>query len=100
MKTRANRLKDILAEISRLEEQRDAVEAEAKRSTERLKELSSRKVDFSPNASAGDRGTVKELGALATALNEESTTLSHTKAVAEDAFRELDRIILEAEVRH
>jgi dsDNA-specific endonuclease/ATPase MutS2 len=100
METKAKALREISDEISRLEKQRGAAETEAEAAAERLKEISSRKGAFTPNASVSERGIAKELEALATALDEESASLSRTKAIAEDAVREIDRLILEAEVRH
>jgi hypothetical protein len=94
----------ISAEISSLKEQRHAAQAEAERADKRLKELSGRKAPLSSGTFSGEREGKGELHAamedLADVLNKESAVLSRTKALAEDAARELDRLILEAEVRY
>jgi hypothetical protein len=94
----------ISAEISSLKEQRHAAHAEAERAAERLKELSGRKAPLMSDTFSGDReGRGKLLAAmddLADVLDKESAVLSRTKALAEEAARELDRLILEAEVRY
>jgi hypothetical protein len=94
----------ISAEISSLKEQRHAAYAEAKRADERLKELSGRKAPLLSGTFSGEReGRGELLGAmddLADVLDKESAVLSRTKALAEEAARELDRLILEAEVRY
>jgi len=97
-------LKKISAEISRLKEQREATQKEAERAGERLKELSDRKSAFAPDTLSGERGVADELattmGGLVEALDEESEALSRTKARAEEAALELDRLIIKAEVRY
>ena len=101
MQTNRNDLAEELAvEIARLEEQRRTAEAEAERATERLEELSTRRTALAPGASSSEKEAAGELAALVAALDEESATLSRTRTIAEDAARELDRLILEAEVRH
>ena len=94
----------ISAEISSLKEQRHAAHAEAERAGERLKELSGRKAPL-PSGTVSDesedRGKLlAAMEDLADVLNKESAVLSRTKALAEEAARELDRLILEAEVRY
>jgi hypothetical protein len=94
----------ISAEISSLKEQRHAAHAEAERAAERLKELSDRKAPLlSGTFSSDGEDSGKLLAAmdgLADVLDKESAVLSRTKALAEEAARELDRLILEAEVRY
>lgn len=94
----------ISAEISSLKEQRHAAQAEAERADKRLKELSDRKTLLPSDTFSGEREGKGELLAamedLADVLNKESAVLSRTKALAEEAARELDRLILEAEVRY
>lgn len=97
METNTDALESITAEASRFEKQRDAARAEAERATKVLEELNSRKAAL--GGLPDERGGVKGLGALAAALNEETATHSRTREVAEEAVRELDRLILEAEVR-
>ncbi|HLM78809.1 MAG TPA: hypothetical protein VK361_10530 [Rubrobacteraceae bacterium] len=94
----------ISAEISSLKEQRHAEHAEAERADERLKELSGWKAPLPSGTFSGEREGRGELLAamydLADVLNKESAVLSRTKALAKEAARELDRLILEAEVRY
>jgi len=101
MKTYTGVLEELAAEIARLGKQRDAVRAEAERAAKMLEELHDRRAALAPGPLfSGERETAKKLGALAAALDEESAALSRTKTLAEDAVRELDRLILEVEVRH
>jgi chromosome segregation ATPase len=93
-------VEELAAGIAHLEEQRRAAEAEAERATERLKELSARRAALAPGASSDEKEVAGELAALVAALDEEVATLSRTRAIAEDVARELDRLILEVEVRH
>ncbi len=93
-------MEELAAGIAHLEEQRRAAETEAERATERLKELSARRAALAPGASSDDKEVAGELAALVAALDEEIATLSRTRAIAEDVARELDRLILEVEVRH
>ncbi len=93
-------VEELAAGIAHLEEQRRAAEAEAERATERLKELSARRAALAPGASSDEKEVAGELAALVAALDEEIATLSRTRAIAEDVARELDRLILEVEVRH
>ena len=90
---------ELTAEIARLEGQRQLAEAEAERATESLKELSARRAALAPGASPGEE-VAGELAALVAALDLESAAHSRTRAIAQDAARELDRLILEIEVRH
>ena len=100
MKTNMEDLvEELAAEIARLEGQRRAAETEAEQAAERLKELSARRAALAPGVSPGEK-TAGELAALVAALDLESAALSRTRAIAQDAARELDRLILEAEVRH
>jgi chromosome segregation ATPase len=92
-------VEELTAEIARLEGQRRAAEAEADRATERLKELSTRRAALAPGVSPGEK-VAGELAALVAALDLESAAHSRTRAIAQDAARELDRLILETEVRH
>jgi chromosome segregation ATPase len=93
-------VEELAAGIAHLEEQRRAAEAEAERATERLKELSARRAALASGASSDEKEVTGELAALVAALDEEIATLSRTRAIAEDVARELDRLILEVEVRH
>ena len=93
-------MEELAAGIAHLEEQRRAAEAEAERATERLKELSARRAALAPGASSDEKEVAGELAALVAALDEEIATLSRTRAIAKDVARELDRLILEVEVRH
>jgi chromosome segregation ATPase len=100
MKTNMEDLvEELTAEIARLEGRRRAAEAEAERATERLKELSARRAALAPGVPPGEK-VAGELAALITALDLESAALSRTRAIAQDAAQELDRLILETEVRH
>jgi hypothetical protein len=94
----------ISAEIYSLKEQQHAAQAEAKQAAERLKELSDRKAALASSTSLGERGGTEELVAvmddLTEVLDKESEIHLRTKALAEDAARKLDRLILEAEVRY
>jgi chromosome segregation ATPase len=100
VKTSTDRMGKLGTEIARLEERRSALGAEVERAAERLKELSARRDAFAPGASAGDKGAAGSFAALVAALEEEYASVLRTKALAEEAARELDRLILEAEVRH
>jgi chromosome segregation ATPase len=97
-------MEEISAECSRLKEQRRAVQTGAERAAERLKELSNRRTAFVPSAFSDERGITENLAdmiaGLAEALDEESEALSRTKARAEDAVRELDQLIMKAEVEY
>jgi hypothetical protein len=97
-------LEGISAEVSSLKEQRHAAQAEAERAAERLKEISDRKLALASRAFLSKKGGVEELlnvmDDLAQVLDTESEVLSRTKYLAEDVTRELDRLILEAEVRY
>jgi molecular chaperone GrpE (heat shock protein) len=97
-------MEGISAEISYLKEQQRAAQAEVERATERLKELSDRKAALASGIFSGERGIDEQLtivmSELAGVLDEESGVLSRTRSCAEEAVRELDRFILEAEVRY
>ncbi len=97
-------MEGISAEISYLKEQQRAAQAEVERATERLKELSDRKAALASGIISGERGIDEQLtvvmSELAGVLDEESGVLSRTRSCAEEAARELDRFILEAEVRY
>ena len=60
MEAKAN-VEKISAEISRLEEQRNAVETEAERAAKRLKELSARKAALTSGAFSDEKRAAKEL---------------------------------------
>ena len=94
----------ISAEISGLKEQRHAAQAEAERATKRLKELSDRKAALASDAFPGEREVAEKLASvmseLVQALDQESEVLSRTEARAQKAAQDLDRFILEAEVRY
>jgi chromosome segregation ATPase len=94
----------ISAEISRLKAKRDAAQVEAERAAERIEELNDRKAALALGTFSGERGVAEELtvlmGGLEEALGEETAALSRTKTIADDVARELDRLVLEAEVRH
>lgn len=100
METNTDGVKKLATEIARLQEQRRAVEAEIERATERLRDLGARRAALSPGVSVSERELAGSFAALVRALDEESTTVSRTKALAEEAARELDRLMLEVEVRH
>src|SRR5918997_1699619 len=94
----------ISTEISSIKEQRRAVQKEAERAGKRLQELSARRPVFASNILSDDSGgkekIARVMGDLVKALDEESETLSRTKARAEDAILELDRVVMQAEVRY
>jgi len=92
-------LEHLVAEVARLEKQRDAAEAEAERAAERLEELGARREALSPDPSTGEGGQARPLAALLEALDEEAATVSRTRTLAEDAVRGLDRLIVNAQVR-
>src|SRR4051812_5467752 len=100
----ANVLEGISAEVTSLKEQRHAAQAEAERAAERLEQISYRKAALASSTFLSERGGVEELltvmDDLAGVLDMESEVLLRTKALAEDAGRELDRLILQAEVRY
>lgn len=104
MEARAKVVEVISAEISRFRANRDAAQAEAERAAERIGELNDRRAALAPGTFSGERGVAEELTVLienlVEALDEEAAALSRTKTAAEDIARELDRHILEAEVRH
>lgn len=100
METNTEDTQDLAAEISSLGERRRAAEAEVERAAARLEELNDRRIALAPDALSGDKEAAEELAALVAALDEESAAVSHTKTVAENAARELDRLILKAEVQH
>src|SRR4051812_43929510 len=97
-------LEGISAEVSSLKEQRHAAQAEAERAAERLEQISDRKAALASSTFLNEREDIEELLAmmndLAEVLDKESEVLSRAKALAEDAGRELDRLILRAEVRY
>jgi hypothetical protein len=97
-------LEGISAEVSSLKEQRHAAQAEAERAAERLEQISDRKAALASSTFLSEREDIEELLAmmndLAEVLDKESEVLSRAKALAEDAGRELDRLILRAEVRY
>ena len=104
MEAIAKVVEGISAEISRLKAKRDAAQAEAERAAERIEELNDRKAAVALGTFSGESGVAEELTVLMEgleeALGEEAAALSRTKAVAEDVARELDRHMLEAEVRY
>ena len=104
MDTIAKAVEEISAEISALKDRRQAAQAEVERATERLEELSDRKATLASGTFSGERGVAEQLtiviSELAEAVDEESEVLSRTKARAEKAAQEFDRLILEAEVRY
>ena len=100
VKANTDVVKKLAAEIASLEGRRRAVEAEIEQATKRLEELSARKAALAPGTFSEERGAASSFAALVAALDEESATISRTKTLAEEAARELDRLILEAEVRH
>jgi hypothetical protein len=97
-------IQEISAELSRLKEQRHATQKEAERAGERIKELSNRRTAFTPETLSNERGVAEDLATvmdgLVEALDKETKVLSHTKARAEDATLELDRLIMKTEVRY
>jgi len=104
MDTSERALEQISAEISSLKEQRRAIQMQAERTAEGLKELSDQRAAFAPDAFSSQRGVAARLaevmGGLTAALDEESEVLSRTKARAEEADRELDQLITKAEVEY
>src|SRR5215212_2462732 len=94
----------ISAEISGLKERQNAAREEAERATERLQALGDRKAKLASGATSGQGRAAEELSAVMSslweALDEESLALSRTKARAEQAVQELDRFIVEAEVKY
>jgi hypothetical protein len=104
MEARAKAVEGISAEISRFKAKRDAAQAEAERAADRIEELNDRRAALAPGTFSGERGAAEELTVLienlVEALDEEAAALSRTKTAAEDIARDLDRHILEAEVRH
>jgi hypothetical protein len=104
MEAIANVVEGISAEISRFKAKQEAAQAEAEQAAERIVELNNRRAALAPDTFSGERGVGEELTllmkGLAEALDEETAALSRTKTIAGDVARELDRLILEAEVRH
>jgi hypothetical protein len=104
MEAEEKAVEGISAEISRLKEQRHAAQKEAELAGEWLKELSDRRPALALNTVSTERGEAEKLafvmGELVEALDEESEALSQTKARAEDAALELDRLIMKAEVQY
>ena len=103
METNAGALKRLAAEMARLQERRDVTEAEAERAAGTLEELSARRAALvAPTESVpSDEGRAKwGLEALIEALDEEAKSLSHIRAAAEEAVRELGRLLLEVEIRY
>ncbi len=108
-KTRAT-VEELAREIADLRHQRHTAQQEAQRAAQLLKELPTRRANLLASIGGGDSssseeqeagdGAALELGALAGALREEAAALSRTKEIAEEATKELDRLILDAEVRH
>lgn len=101
MKANTEVLEHLAAEVARLDKQRAAVEAEAERAAQRLEELGSRREALAPGplTTAGEGDHARPLAALVAALDEESTTVSRTRTLAQDAVRGLDRLIVNAQVR-
>jgi chromosome segregation ATPase len=93
----------ISAEISRFKAKQKAAQAEAEQAAERIEELNTRRTALASDTFSGERGVAEEftllMKGLVEALDEETAALSRTKTVAEDVARQLDRLILEAEVR-
>ena len=100
MKAATEAEEKLAAEVARLEEERDTAEAEAKRAAEGLEELTARKAALASGLLSDERGGAEELASLVKAIEEEAAALSRTKTVAEDAAQQLDRLVLEAKVRH
>jgi hypothetical protein len=95
-------LEHLAAEVARLENQRDAAEAEAERAAQRLEELGSRRKALAPAGpliTAGEGGHAGPLAALVEALDEEAATVSRTRILAQDAVRGLEQLIVNAQVR-
>ncbi len=99
MKVNTDVLEHLAAEVARLEEQRDAAEAEAERAAERLEELGARREALAPGPLADDGDHARPLAALVAALDEESATVSRTRTLAEEAIRGLEQLIVNAQVR-
>ena len=104
MEAIAKVVEGISAEISRFKAKQKAAQAEAEQAAQRIEELNNRRAALVPDTFSGERGVAEELTllmrGLVEALDEETAALSRTKTIAEDVARELDRLILEAEVRH
>lgn len=104
MEAIAKVVEGISAEISRFKAKQEAAQAEAEQAAQRIEELNNRRAALVPDTVSGERGVAEELTllmrGLVEALDEETAALSRTKTIAEDVARELDRLILEAEVRH
>jgi uncharacterized protein YciI len=100
MKAATEAVEKLAAEVARLEEERDTAEAEAKRAAEGLEELTARKAALASGPLSDERGGAEELGSLVEAIDQEAAALSRTRKVAEDAAQQLDRLVLEAKVRH
>jgi chromosome segregation ATPase len=104
MEAIAKVVEGISAEISRFKAKQEAAQAEAEQAAQRIEHLNNRRAALAPDTFSGDRGVAEELTllmrGLVEALDEETAALSRTKTIAEDVARELDRLILEAEVRH
>ena len=77
MEANTDVLEHLAAEVARLEDQRDAAQAEAERAARRLEELGSRRE----------------------ALDEEAATVARTRTLAQDAVRGLEQLIVNAQVR-
>jgi chromosome segregation ATPase len=104
MDAMAKTVEEISAEISSLKEQRNVALSEAERAVARLQELSERRATLPSGTFSTEGGAAEEqltvIDDLVKVLDEESGVLLLTKALAEDAARELDRRIVEAEVRY
>lgn len=104
MEAIAKVVEGISAEISRFKAKQKAAQAEAEQAAQRIEELNNRRAALVPDTFSDERGVAEELTllmrGLVEALDEETAALSRTKTIAEDVARELDRLILEAEVRH
>src|SRR3712207_912896 len=100
MKAATEAEEKLAAEVARLEEERDTAEAEAKRAAEGLEERTARKAALASGPLSDERGGAEELGSLVEAIDQEAAALSRTRKVAEDAAQQLDRLVLEAKVRH
>ena len=99
MKANTEVLEHLAAEVARLEKQRDAAQAEAERAAARLEELGARREALAPGPSTGEGGHARPLAALMAALDEEAATVSRTRTLAENAVRELEQLIVNAQVR-
>jgi hypothetical protein len=97
-------VEEISAEISRLKEQRGAVQTDAERAEERLKELSDRRTVFASTSFSDESGIAQQIAGvmdgLTEALDEESEALYRTKIRAQDAVQKLDQLILKADVEY